>query len=65
MPERRYDPIKDPVESAARIFRDHLDYFRQQVIEGQQPERQARLGELPAAPIVEQVAAQIAQEQEA
>ena len=60
MPQPHRDPIRDPVTLAASLFQEHLEFFRQQVIVSQEPERQARLGELPAAPIVQSVAAMIA-----
>lgn len=62
MPQPQRHPINDPVNLAVRLFQERLEYFRQQTIVANQPERQARLGELPAAPLVEQVARQIAQE---
>lgn len=50
------DLLLDPVRLAAQMYRDELEYIRQQVVVPRFPKRQARLGQMPAAPIVEEVA---------
>ncbi len=56
------DPVREPVNLAVQMFQAKLEHFRQQVIVPQQPQRIARLGEMPAEPIVQQVADLLAKE---
>ncbi len=56
------DPIRDPINLAVDVFRHRLEHFRQQMVVSQEPERVMRLGELPAQPIIDQIAQVIAKE---
>lgn len=57
MPEQ--SPIDAMLDLAHKMFLEQMDYIYGQVVAPTEPQRIARIGNMPAAPIVEQTAADI------
>ena len=55
MAHDKIDPIQEPVFRAAEMYQRQMDYIYEQLVRPQLPQRQMRLGEVPAQEVIDQV----------